>query len=64
MGGMVELTVVQRQDRWRVKMAWPGRIPRFFGKFDSKAEAEKWIAEHHWLTEQGSVETIPPDAPD
>jgi len=23
-----------------------------FGKFDSQAEAEKWIAEHHWLTEQ------------
>jgi hypothetical protein len=41
-------------------MAWPDHTPRFFGKFDSQAEAEKWIAEHHWLTEQSKVA---PDAP-
>jgi hypothetical protein len=37
---------------WRVKIAWPNTAPRYFGHFDTKAEAEKWIAEHHRLTEQ------------
>jgi hypothetical protein len=55
MGG-VKLTAVERSDYWRVKMAWPDHItPRYFGRFASRAEAEKWIAEHHWLTEQSKV---------
>jgi hypothetical protein len=37
---------------WRVEMTWPDHTPRYFGKFHSRAEAEKWIAEHHWLTKQ------------
>jgi hypothetical protein len=37
---------------WRVQMAWPESHPRYFGKFDSRAEAEKWIEKHDWLTEQ------------
>jgi hypothetical protein len=47
-------------------MTWPDSAPRYFGKFASKAEAEKWIAEHHWLTEQRRVadETIPRDVPE
>jgi hypothetical protein len=60
MGGVVTLTAIQGWDCWRVKMAWPDHTPRFFGKFDSQAQAEKWIAEHHWLTEQSKVT---PDAP-
>src|SRR5262249_53512484 len=24
--------------------------PRYFGKFDSEAEAERWIAGHRWLS--------------
>jgi hypothetical protein len=65
MGGGVTLTAIQRRDYWRVKMAWPHSTPRHFGKFVSKAEAEKWIAKHHWLTEQNKVagETIPRDVP-
>jgi hypothetical protein len=47
MSGGVTLTSVQGWDYWRVKMAWPDSTPRYFGKFPSKAEAEKWIAEHH-----------------
>jgi hypothetical protein len=31
-------------------MEWPNKHPRFFGNFRSQAEAEKWIAEHRWLT--------------
>jgi hypothetical protein len=49
---VVTLTAIQGWDYWRVKMAWPDHPPRLFGKFASKAEAEEWIAEHHWLTEQ------------
>jgi hypothetical protein len=49
MSGGVKLTTVQGRDYWRVKMAWPDSTPRYFGKFASKAEAEKWIAEHHWM---------------
>jgi hypothetical protein len=33
---------------------WPGKepAPRYFGKFNSQVEAERWIKAHHWLTEQ------------
>jgi hypothetical protein len=37
---------------WRVEMTWPHHNPRHFGKFHSRVEAEKWIAEHYWLTKQ------------
>jgi hypothetical protein len=50
-----KLTAVQGWDHWRVKMAWPHHTPRLFGKFASQAEAKKWIADHHWLTEQRKV---------
>jgi hypothetical protein len=62
MGGGVTLTAVQGPDYWRVKIAWPNSIPRYFGKFASKPEAEKWIAEHHWLTEQSKVAPDTPQA--
>jgi hypothetical protein len=48
----VVLTSVRQADYWRVKIAWSKTIPRYFGKFHSQTEAEKWIEEHHWLTEQ------------
>jgi len=32
-------------------MVWSDRH-HFFGKFLSQAEAEKWIEQHRWLTEQ------------
>ena len=35
---------------WRVQMTWPRKAPRYFGKFNSLAEAERWIAGHRWLT--------------
>ena len=66
MGGRVTLTAVRRLDGWRVEMTWPDHTPRYFGRFTSQAEAEKWIAEHHWLTEQSKVadEVVLPDAPE
>ena len=48
----VVLTAVAQSRYWRVKMEWPNKHPHFFGNFRSQAEAEKWIAEHRWLTEQ------------
>jgi hypothetical protein len=46
------LTAVAQSRYWRVKMEWPNKNPHFFGQFRSQAEAEKWIAEHRWLTER------------
>lgn len=49
--GSVVLTPVRQRDHWLVKMTW-WRKTRYFGQFDSEAAAEKWIGEHHWLTDQ------------
>jgi hypothetical protein len=46
------LKPVAQKGYWRVKMTWSDKH-HFFGKFLSQAEAEKWIEQHHWLTEQG-----------
>jgi len=43
-------------------MEWPNKH-HFFGKFRSQAEAEKWIAEHRWLTEQRTNIIIADDLP-
>ena len=47
MGGVV-LKAIQQSDYWRVKIAWPEHVPRYFGKFESEPEAEKWIKDHDW----------------
>jgi hypothetical protein len=31
---------------WRVQLAWTNGKTRYFGKFASLPEAERWIAEH------------------
>jgi hypothetical protein len=46
------LSPVRQSDHWRVKLAWPNHTPRYFGKFNSQVEAEEWIRQHRWLTEQ------------
>ena len=56
----VVLTPVRQADYWRVKIAWSKTIPRSFGKFHSQTEAEKWIEEHHWLTEQRQEPDVAP----
>jgi hypothetical protein len=48
----VTLTPVIQSGYWRVRLTWPGHAARFFGRFNSQADAERWIAEHRWLTEQ------------
>jgi hypothetical protein len=59
----VELTpVVTAGGIWRVKIAWPDATPRYFGKFETQAEAEQWIEQHRWLTEQSQEPDVsPPD---
>ena len=56
----VVLSAVRQDDHWRGKIAWPNYTPRYFGRFDSQAEAERWIVDHQWLTEQRQE----PDADD
>jgi hypothetical protein len=53
-GGVSSVTLrpIMQRNYWRVEITWPDHRPRHFGKFRSRAEAEKWIEEHHWLTEQ------------
>jgi hypothetical protein len=56
------LLPIRQGDDWRVKIAWPHAIPRYFGKFNSQAEAEKWIEDHRWLTTQRQKSDVaPPD---
>jgi hypothetical protein len=57
-GGVVLRTAKER-DHWRVQMTWPvgpgtrlRHASRYFGQFNSEAEAERWIAEHRWFTQQ------------
>jgi hypothetical protein len=50
--GTVVLRPIEQSGYWRVEMTWPEHGPRYFGKFDSRADAEKWIEEHRWLATQ------------
>ena len=48
----VLLTPIAEAGYWRVRIAWPNKTPHYFGKFQTKKEAENWIEQHHWMTEQ------------
>ncbi len=61
MRSVVVLTPVAEAGYWRVKLAWPNKTPHFFGKFQTKEEAEHWIAEHHWMTKQHQEPDEPAD---
>jgi len=57
---MLRLTAIQQRGIWRVKLAWQNRTPRYFGKFRSQADADKWIEDHRWLNPiQADDKTIP-----
>jgi hypothetical protein len=55
----IVLTPITQSGYWRVKIAWPNKTPHYFGKFQSREEAEKWIEKHRWLREQAQE----PDEP-
>ena len=46
------LTPIRLSGYWRVKMTLPNNNVRYFGKFLSRREAEKWIEKHAWLSRQ------------
>jgi hypothetical protein len=48
----VVMQPVKQRVHWRVQKTGPLYPARYVGKFDSEAEAERWIAEHRWLTKQ------------
>jgi hypothetical protein len=58
----VVLTPVWHRNYWCVKITWRKKTPRYFGRFVSQADAEKWIAAHSWLTEQRQKPDTPPPA--
>jgi hypothetical protein len=47
---------------WRVQIVWPNGAVHHFGKFDSKEDADDWIAAHSHLT-MSTEEISPPTAP-
>jgi len=56
----VVMRPVELRGHWRVQITWREGVPRYFGKFDSEAEAERWISEHRWLTKQDLERQVDP----
>jgi hypothetical protein len=46
------VSVVQSDGLWRVRITWGNGSKNHIGKFATKQEAEKWIADHRLLTER------------
>ena len=44
------MSLVYKESVWRVRIVWPKHRQRFFGKFASKAEAQRWLSEHQRMT--------------
>ena len=55
------VSVVQSDGLWRVRITWGNGSKNHIGKFATKQEAEKWIADHRLLTER-PVEEPPPSS--
>jgi hypothetical protein len=45
-----QLSPVQKDGIWRVKIVWPNRAVHYFGKFTSERDAIDWINAHPRLT--------------
>jgi hypothetical protein len=58
-GRTVLSPVAQADGVWRVQITWANGSKNRIGKFGTKQEAEKWIADHRLLTER-PVEEPPP----
>jgi len=48
----VVLSPIKQSGCWRVEIKWPDHPPRYFGKFNSRTDAEEWINLHHWLIQR------------
>jgi hypothetical protein len=45
-----QLTAVERNGHWAVRISWPNGASHHLGKFTSEREASQWIKQHRWLT--------------
>ena len=45
-----QLTSVERSGHWTVRLTWPNGSIHYFGRYADRREADKWIAEHRWMT--------------
>ena len=45
-----QLTSIERNGHWTVRIAWPNGATHYFGRYVERREADKWIAEHRWMT--------------
>jgi hypothetical protein len=48
--GRVQLTAVEKNGHWAVRLTWPNRSARYLGEFTSKRDADQWIKQNLWLT--------------
>ena len=55
------LRSLMQSNYWRVEMAWSDSNPRYFGKFRSRTEAEKWIEEHQRALSDSAKERVVAD---
>ncbi len=46
------LSAVKKGSRWRAEIAWPNGSKSYVGWFDLESDANKWIDDHHWLTNE------------
>ena len=45
MGESPSMSLIYKDGVWRVRIVWPKR-QRYFGRFTSKDEAQRWLSEH------------------
>jgi hypothetical protein len=57
-----QLTSVKRNGHWAVRLAWPNGSIHYVGRYADRREANKWIAEHRWMTaeriEESDIPTV------
>ena len=45
-----QLTSVERNGHWTVRLTWPNGSIHYVGRYAGRREADRWIAEHRWMT--------------
>jgi hypothetical protein len=45
-----QLTAIERDGHWTVGITWPNGAKHYVGRYAERREADKWIAEHGWMT--------------
>jgi hypothetical protein len=55
-----QLTSVERDGHWTVRIAWPNGASHCVGRYAARREADNWIAEHRWMTAERVEESVIP----